>query len=103
MKAHLYHTYILTNPTRTSFYTGVTNDIRARLTKHREAAEVHNSDTFTGRYNCIHLVYVESFQWIQDAIAREKQLKGWTRQRKLDLIRSLNPEMRFLEDDLTWQ
>ncbi len=99
MKQHIYYTYILTNPSRSSLYIGVTNNLNMRLSQHREAAAARNTDTFAGRYNCTHLLYFETFQWIDDAIAREKQLKGWTRTRKLELIRNFNPEMRFLDDD----
>jgi len=99
MKKHLYHTYVLTNPSRTSFYTGVTNNMRARLERHRQEAAAYNKKKYTGRYNCIHLVYIEDHEWIQDAIRREKEIKGWTRAKKLALIRSVNPDMRFLEVD----
>lgn len=99
MKQHLYHKYILTNPSRTSLYTGVTNNMPYWLAQHREEAALHNDGKYSGRYNCIHIVYIEGHQWIQDAIAREKEIKGWTRAKKLALIRSVNPEMRFLEED----
>lgn len=76
MKTHIYYVYILTNPSRTSLYTGVTNNIINRLQQHREQAAIRDTSKFTSHYNCIHLLYLESFQWIQDAIAREKQIKG---------------------------
>jgi putative endonuclease len=98
-RTHRYYTYILTNPSLTSLYIGVTNNIRNRLTQHREQAETPNVSTYTSRYNCIHLVYTEEFQWVQDAISREKELKGWSRAKKMELIRSFNPDMRFLEED----
>src|SRR6478672_11417940 len=98
-RVHLYHVYILICPSRTSLYVGVTNDIVRRLTEHRGGEEAKDLNKFTGRYNCIHLVYVENFQWVQDAIAREKEIKGWVREKKMNLIRAVNPEMRFLEGD----
>src|SRR5690606_14811715 len=54
MKKHLYHTYILTNPSRASLYTGVTNNMAERLVKHRLEAAAYNRKKYTGRYNCIH-------------------------------------------------
>ncbi len=69
-------------------YTGVTNDIMRRVSEHKTKA--HNG--FTARYNVYKLVYVESTENINDAIQREKQIKGWTRQKKIELIESLNPD-----------
>jgi putative endonuclease len=70
--------------------------------KHRAEAGVRNVEKYTGHYNCIHVLYSEHFQWIQDAIKREKEIKGWTRAKKLELIRSVNPEMKFLEEEWEW-
>ncbi|MGN6178530.1 MAG: GIY-YIG nuclease family protein [Mucilaginibacter sp.] len=87
MKNHDYCIYILTNKTNSVFYIGVTSNIEERILQHKEKV----FKGFTSKYNCDKLVYFEEFQWIQDAIAREKQLKGGSRQKKIDLIVDMNP------------
>ena len=89
-----YYVYILTNRSGT-VYTGVTNDLMRRLEEHRAGS----ADSFTSRYKLDRLVYFEETSDVRDAIAREKQIKGWTRKRKLELIRTLNPRWRDLSDD----
>jgi putative endonuclease len=86
------YVYILTNPNRTTFYIGVTSNIDRRLTQHKDGV----GSRFTSKYKTKDLVYLEEFESIQPAIAREKQLKNWHRQWKIDLIRSVNPEMKDL-------
>ena len=81
-----YYVYILCNTYRT-LYVGVTNDLHARLHEHRNAA----GHSFTRKYGIDRLVYVESTKYVTEAIAREKQLKGWLRWRKIALIESVNP------------
>jgi putative endonuclease len=83
----------MTNQHRTVLYIGVTSDLTNRIAEHR--AGVHPS-SFTQRYNVDRLVYFELTSDIQAAIAREKQLKGWTRAKKIALIESENPEWRDL-------
>jgi putative endonuclease len=78
--------YILTNKRHTVLYVGVTNDLKTRLWEH---SRTRNSFAF--RYNLIKLVYVENFESIKRAIAREKYLKGKTRKFKIDLINKKNP------------
>jgi putative endonuclease len=73
-------------------YTGVTNDIQRRVTQHREK----QVPGFSSRYNVQELVYLEPFGDIRLAIAREKQIKGWLRVKKIALIESLNPGWRDL-------
>lgn len=90
-----YYIYIITNKNRTVLYTGVTNNLSRRLNEHQENITLHKK-TFAARYNVCYLVHFETFSWIQDAIAREKTIKGWTRAKKLELIRSTNPKMEFL-------
>ncbi|WP_202704174.1 GIY-YIG nuclease family protein [Flavobacterium sp. UGB4466] len=92
---HSYYVYILTNKHRTTFYIGVTNNLKQRLSKHKENIELNNK-TFASKYNIQFLVYYEKFTWIQEAIAREKQLKKWRRDKKIELIRSFNPTFEFL-------
>ncbi|NHF61340.1 GIY-YIG nuclease family protein [Flavobacteriaceae bacterium TP-CH-4] len=93
---HTYHVYIITNKTKSVLYTGVTNYLAKRLYQHGENIK-KDKKTFASRYKCRYLLYYEKFAWIQEAIAREKELKGWRRQKKLDLIRTINPHMNFLE------
>ena len=92
---HRYYVYILTNKNRTVFYVGVTNNLERRLLEHQQNVQ-DQMNSFTGRYRCIYLVYYEEYQWIQMAIAREKEIKGWRREKKLALIRTINPNMDFL-------
>ncbi len=95
---HNYFVYILTNKNKTVIYTGVTNDIQRRLFEHKDK-EYANKHRFTWKYNCFYLVHIEHFQWIEDAISREKQIKGWNRKKKIELIESENPDWNFLNND----
>lgn len=88
-----YYVYILTNNTHTTLYIGVTNDLRRRLYEHQNKFV----DSFSNRYNTIHLVYYETTQDVESAIMREKVLKKWSRVKKDKLISSFNPNW----DDLT--
>jgi putative endonuclease len=89
-------TYILSNKNRTVFYIGVTNDIIKRLYEHR----YENGSKFTTRYNCFDLVYYEVHHTIGAAIDREKQLKRWRRQWKINLIKKENQEMKDLSEEV---
>ena len=80
-------------------YVGVTNDLRSRLNEH-EMDSRKEKKHFAGKYNCINLLYRERFEWIEHAIEREKEIKGWSRQKKVKLIESLNPDWRFLNDEI---
>jgi len=93
---HSYFVYILANRSRT-LYIGVTSDLGLRVAQHRAGAV----PGFTQKYRIDRLVYFEQFQWIQDAIAREKQLKGWTRAKKTALIEEQNPAWDDLSEDVT--
>ena len=75
----------------------MTNNLRERLKQHKENIELGNK-TFASKYNLEFLVYYEKFTWVQEAIGREKELKKWRREKKLDLIREFNPEFEFLND-----
>lgn len=92
---HTYYIYIITNKHRSTFYIGVTNNLRERLKQHKENIQ-NNAKTFASKYGLEFLVYYEKFTWIQEAIAREKELKGWLRERKIELIRDFNPTSEFL-------
>jgi len=93
---HTYFIYILTNKAKSVFYVGVTNNLKKRLIKHKENILLNNK-TFASKYNVEFLLYYEKFTWIQEAIAREKEIKGWRREKKIDLIKTINPELKFLE------
>jgi len=86
----------LTNQRNTVLYTGVTGDLGARVYQHREKLLAG----FTNRYNVSKLVYYEAGYDASGAIAREKQIKAGSRQKKIDLINGFNPEWRDLYDDL---
>lgn len=91
-----YYVYIMTNKNNTVLYTGVTNDLKRRVYEHKEKLV----EGFTKRYNINKLVYYEVFEDIRYAISREKQIKGGSRQRKVDLIKSMNEEWQDLYGEL---
>ena len=94
---HTYYVYIITNKYRSTYYIGMTNNLKVRLNQHIENIEKGNK-TFASKYELQYLVYYEKFTWVQQAIAREKELKGWRREKKLDLIRSFNSKFEFLNE-----
>ena len=94
MKLHEYYIYILTNQNKTVLYIGVTNNLSRRLKEHFEG----KVPGFTQQYKCRYLIYYELFQFIEDAIAREKELKSWRREKKEILINKFNPEWIFLNE-----
>jgi putative endonuclease len=80
-------------------YTGVTNDIERRLFEHKEDS-IGGKKSFAGKYNCVNLVYFELFDQIEYAIEREKEIKGWSRTKKKNLISNFNPEWKFLNNEI---
>ena len=86
-----YYVYMMTNKSRT-LYTGVTNDLERRVYEHKQKLV----PGFTAKYNITRLVYFEVTQDVRAAIAREKQIKGWLRRKKITLIESVNPEWKDL-------
>ena len=90
-----FYVYILTNKAKTVLYTGVTNNLRRRLEEHNEKL---NPNSFSAKYNLIYLIYYEKYGWIQQAIAREKEIKLLRRDLKLELIKEFNPKMEFLNN-----
>lgn len=88
--------YILTNKTKT-LYIGVTNNLERRIYEHKSGQIVG----FTKKYNLNRLVYYESFSDVNDAIRREKQLKNWHREWKINLIESVNPDWDDLSSKLS--
>jgi putative endonuclease len=89
-----YYVYIMASRSM-NLYTGVTNSIYHRVLQHR-SGEI---DGFTKKFNINRLMYYESFEYIGNAIAREKQIKAWTRAKRLALIRSMNPTWQDLGED----
>ena len=89
------YVYILTNKTNSALYVGVTNNLTKRMQQHKTG---YFKNSFTSKYQVTKLVYYEEFLSIRDAIRREKQLKGGSRQRKIELINHRNPEWRDLMD-----
>ncbi len=82
-----YYLYMMTNRSRVVLYTGVTNSIERRLWHHANTSK----HSFTKRYRVDRLVYYELYNDIRDAISREKEIKGWRREKKNELVRTLNP------------
>ena len=89
------YTYILSNYNRSVFYIGSTNNLESRLLEHRYL----NGSEFTTKYRCFYLVHYEHYPEIQQAVDREKQLKNWKRQWKINLIKENNPTLKNLADD----
>ena len=90
-----YYVYILTNYEETTFYIGVTSDLLRRVLEHKRKIK----ESFSSKYNLTKLVYFETTDSSISAIEREKQLKRWHRQWKIDLIKKINPNL----DDLSLQ
>jgi putative endonuclease len=97
MKEHIYYVYILTNKRNNCFYIGVTNNLLDRYYKHKNKID---PKSFTAKYNVDKLVFYEIFGDINAAIFREKELKGWRREKKINLIKSKNIRFEDLEKDL---
>jgi len=91
-----YYVYIMTSKQKKVLYTGVTNDLKKRMYEHRTKSVAG----FTKKYNINSLIYYEVFNDIYNAIVREKQIKAGSRQKKIDLINSVNPLWKDLYNDL---
>jgi putative endonuclease len=91
-----YYVYIMTNRTNSVTYTGITNDLIRRVWEHKNKIV----KGFSKRYNIDKLVYFEVGEDIAGAIFREKQIKSWSRERKVQLINSINEEWRELYEEL---
>ena len=96
MQNRQYYTYIATNKLNTVLYTGVTNKIIKRMYEHKNGFV----SSFTSMYKIIKLVYFEVFNNINEAIAREKQIKAGSRKKKIELIKKMNPNFEDLYDRL---
>ena len=91
-----YFVYIMTNPRNTVLYTGVTGDLKRRVWEHKTKAV----PGFTAKYNVVKLVYFGVFDDPEEAILREKKIKGGSRAKKIALINSFNPQWRDLYEEL---
>ena len=91
-----YYVYIVTNHYNTVVYTGVTNNLVRRVNEHRSRTKTG----FTEKYSVHKLVYYEITNSIKDAIYREKQIKGWKREKKNSLINENNPKWKDLYDEI---
>jgi putative endonuclease len=94
-KVHQYAVYMMTNRWKNVLYTGVTNSLERRVWEHKNGV----TPGFTKKYNCDRLVFFEISDQIDSAIAREKQIKGWTRAKKNALIATMNPEWNDLAEE----
>lgn len=88
--------YLLTNKSRKVLYTGVTNDLIRRVYEHKNKLQ----KGFTEKYNATYLVHYEVYADIGDAITREKQIKGWLRSKKDDLVNQFNPKWKDLYKEI---
>ena len=95
MSERQYCVYIMTNAHNTVLYTGMTNDLQRRVIEHQSG----KGSGFTKKYNITKLVYFESGDDINLAIAREKQIKAGSRKKKVELIESINPEWKDLFEE----
>jgi len=84
--------YIMTNRNKNVLYIGVTNNLKRRIIEHENGSD----KGFSKKYNCHYLIYYEEFFSVNNAIKREKELKGWRRSKKDALIKSQNPQFTFL-------
>jgi len=91
-----YYVYIMTNINNSVLYTGVTSNLKKRIYEHKNG--IHGG--FTKKYKIIKLVYYEIFKDSYNAISREKQIKGGSRKKKIELINGFNPEWKDLYDKL---
>lgn len=96
MRFHNYYVYILTTDNRKVIYTGMTNNLERRVFEHVNRLV----PGFTKKYNCHNLIYYEHYNYVNNAIKREKQIKRWRREKKINLINGFNPEWRFLNNEL---
>ncbi|MGZ3758078.1 MAG: GIY-YIG nuclease family protein [Mucilaginibacter sp.] len=98
MRHYNFYTYILTNSSKKVLYTGVTNNLERRLYEHYFG--VDQKESFTNKYKCYYLVWYERYQYVNHAIEREKEIKGWLRSKKVKLIEEENPDWTFLNKDI---
>ena len=96
---HRYFLYIVTNKYRTTLYVGITNNIQRRIAEHYVDSQ-NKKLSFAGKYNCIYLIYYEGFDNPKAAIAREKEIKKWRREKKNKLVSEFNPKWESLNNQI---
>lgn len=96
MQHRYFYVYIMSNPKRNVVYTGITGNLIKRVWEHRNKIV----GGFTQKYNVIDLIYYEVFETPLEAIEREKQIKSWSRKRKDKLIKTVNPTLKDLSDEI---
>ncbi len=94
-REYRFYVYMMQSSSRRALYVGMTNNLRKRVFHHK----AHRFEGFTDQYNAVRLVYWESFDDVHKALAREKQLKGWRREKKLRLIEQFNSGWKDLAAD----
>lgn len=94
-----YYVYIVSNRHRTVLYTGMTNNLPRRVVEHKSGT----GSRFTAKYRVRDLLYFEEHRQVTDAIAREKEIKRWRREKKLALIRTQNPDLNDLAAQLNYE
>jgi putative endonuclease len=95
MVSKIYFVYVITNFTNRTFYIGTTNNLERRIFEHRQELV----DSFSKKYKLKKLVYFEEYINVKDALAREKQLKNWHRDWKINIIKTTNPTFKDLLED----
>ncbi len=95
-KEFQFYVYIVSNYARTTFYIGFSNNLVRRIIEHK----YNFGSSFTKRYKLRYLVYYEQYQYANEAISREKEIKKWRREKKIKLIKSLNQKMEDLSEEL---
>jgi putative endonuclease len=95
----MYSAYSVTNKGRTVLYTGITNNLERRRSQHANGT----NGSFTKRYKASRVIYYETFSDVRSAISREKRIKAWRREKKVELIESMNPRWENLGDQLFGQ
>ena len=93
-----YYVYIITNYIRTVIYTGMTNNLEQRIIEHY--LDRGREKTFAGKYSAFFLLFYDSSVYVNNIIAREKEIKGWRKSKKEDLIKAFNSELKFLNEEL---
>lgn len=95
-KEYNFYVYIMSNYKRSAYYVGFCNSLSRRLIEHIKGLGAE----FTKKYKTKDLLYYEQYKYVNDAINREKEIKKWRREKKLDLIRESNPELKTLNQEL---
>ena len=95
-KEYHFYVYIISNYKRTTFYIGFTNNIVRRMIEHKNGL----FPGFSKKYKLKYLIYFEEYQYVDQAISREKELKGWSRKKKINLIKSANPNIEDLSEGM---